>query len=168
MYRNNIARLLFAIGTAHMIAGLIIGLISTAMNVFYTGSGWSNFFVWTAGGFIAGMLFIGFAENIRLLQQINHKLGPDTNRQEVSQYIADSNITKNLDEAIKASIYDHYPDETIVAIVPSPKDDYFLVHFQDGQEDYVRVVYTGGSEVEETNDSSIRQSVIQWYNSRNS
>ncbi|QKY68342.1 hypothetical protein [Lentibacillus sp. CBA3610] len=169
MNENVIAKILFIIGVAQMAAGLIIGLITVTANFYMMN--WQVFFAWTLGGFVSGMLFIGFAENIRLLHSINEKMrpagkkrGPDLQQ---SQTMEDSQPGWVLGEDEMAKIHDRYSEETIVEIVPSPKEDYCLVRFKSGNEYYVRVVYIGGFGVQETNDATIRQSVIQWYNKNN-
>ncbi|WP_382399663.1 hypothetical protein [Lentibacillus salinarum] len=141
--------------------------------MYYAGAGWSIFFVWTAGGFITGMLFIGFAENIRLLQRIHDKLGSESvsnkEKRQPVQKMNDLRVSSRLVEDEKAtidSLYDHYPDELIVELVRSPKEDYCLVRFKSGHDYYVRVVYAGGFGVQETDDPAIRQSIIEWYNEK--
>ncbi|SFB28935.1 hypothetical protein SAMN04488072_11364 [Lentibacillus halodurans] len=168
MNENMIAKILFIIGVAQMAAGLIIGLIITTSNVYYGGAGWSIFFVWTVGGFVMGMLFIGFAENIRLLHLINQKIGSSKKKDtpKYSRKMEEPQVSWTLGEDEKAKIYDEYQGETIVEIAPSPQEDYCLVRFKSGHEYYVRVVYIGGYGVQETDDAAIKQSIIQWYNER--
>lgn len=166
MYDNVIARILFIIGVAQMPAGLIIGLIAVTANVYMVS--WTIFFAWMLGGFVSGMLFIGFAENISLLHSINEKARPLNKRHNPQQVqtIENSQAERVMSEAEKAKIYDHYQKETIVEIVPSPKENYCLVRFNNGYENYVKVVYVGGYDVQETDDAMVRQSIIQWYNEK--
>ncbi|ALX48908.1 hypothetical protein [Lentibacillus amyloliquefaciens] len=164
MNENMIAKVLFVIGVAQIAAGVIIGLITA--NIITYGVSWPVFFAWMLGGFVSGMLFIGFAENIRLLHNIHKKMQPlnktpDT-RQEPS--IKNPRPEWTLDEADRTKIYEHYPNETIVEVVPAPQEDYCLVRFKSDNGYYVRVVYTGGFGIEETSDAKVRQSIIKWYN----
>src|SRR5699024_4953016 len=140
----------------------IIGLITVTMNHYLVS--WSVFFAWTAGGFVCGMLFIGFAENIRLLHSINEKMQPLNRKSKQEQRIEERQVEWDLNEDEKAKIFEAYQEEAIVEIVPSPKEDYCLVRFKSGDEYYVKVVYVGGFGVQETEDAEIRQSIIQWYN----
>jgi|GEM_PF-2959774 len=169
MTENMIAKILFIIGVAQMAGGLIIGI--TAVSVNYYMVSWSIFFAWAGGGFVSGMLFIGFAENIRLLHSINEKTAPLERKSKQVRNMADQKIETletgwTLGEDEKAKVYETYQDETIVEIVPSPKEDYCLIRFQSGDEFYVKVVYVGGFGVQETDDTGIRQSIIQWYNEK--
>ncbi|SFE04730.1 hypothetical protein SAMN05216238_107192 [Lentibacillus persicus] len=164
MNENIVAKVLFIIGVAQMAAGLIIGLV-TANTIPY-GMSWMLFFAWMLGGFVSGMLFIGFAENIRLLHNIHEKMQPSNKIADTRQSLPSigSKPEWHLEEADKAKIYEHFPNETIVEIVPAPQENYCLVRFKNGHEYYVKVVYTGGFGAEETNDPEIKQSIIQWYN----
>ncbi|WP_010529720.1 hypothetical protein [Lentibacillus jeotgali] len=170
MNENIIAKILFIIGIAQMAAGLIIGIIAVSANYYMVS--WSVFFAWTGGGFVIGMLFIGFAENIRLLNSINEKNALLKASPKQVQHNAESNVRDpqpewTLEEDEKAKIRETYQDETIVEIVPAPRENYCLVRLQRGDEFYVRVVYVGEFGAQETEDAGIRQSVIQWYNEKN-
>ncbi|RYG72026.1 hypothetical protein EU245_12025 [Lentibacillus lipolyticus] len=167
MYENQIAKILFIIGAAQIAAGAIIGLLL----VMEPGVNWTIFFSFALGGFVCGMLFIGFAENIRLLQNIYDTLKPkaESDKSVVSPKWNDTLKPDKpdqweLENSEREKIYDYYRDESIVEIVPSPRENYCLVRFKNGHEYYVRVVYIGGFGVQETEDGAIRQSVIKWYN----
>ncbi|TFJ92738.1 hypothetical protein [Lentibacillus salicampi] len=169
MSENLIAKILFVIGVAQMAAGLIIGLITVTADYYMVS--WSVLFAWTAGGFVSGMLFIGFAENIRLLHSINEKTRPLERRPKQEQKVEEPQIETPqtgwvLSEDEKAKIHEAYQGEAIVEIVPSPEEDYFLVRFKSGDDYYVKVVHVGGFSVQETANADIRQSIIQWYNEK--
>ncbi|MFD2761534.1 hypothetical protein [Lentibacillus juripiscarius] len=167
MNENRIAKILFMIGAAQIGAGVIIGLLL----IMEPGANWTMFFSFTLGGFVCGMLFIGFAENIRLLQNIYDMLKP----KEASEKLAGSQKVHDtpdrdkpdqweLEESEKEKIYDYYQDESIVEIVPAPEENHCLVRFRNGNEYFVRVVYVRGFEVEEIDNGTTRQSIIKWYN----
>ncbi|GAA0440204.1 hypothetical protein GCM10008983_16450 [Lentibacillus halophilus] len=163
MYNNQIAKILFVIGLALMGAGVISGLLLINM----PGTNWSTFFSSALGGFVSGMLFIGFAENIRLLQSIHDRLTPETETRESEtlekQNINDRVVQWTLEDSEKEKISDYYRDE-VVDIIPSPKTHYCLVQLRNEQEYYVKVVYIGGFGVQETENAAIRHDVIAWYN----
>ncbi|WP_409344382.1 hypothetical protein [Paenibacillus sp. MBLB4367] len=74
--KNKIASILFAIGIIEMILSFAIGIVTgSTANKFIPGFALFTALPWWIGGFIAGMLFIGFSEIIKLLHQINSKLG---------------------------------------------------------------------------------------------
>ncbi|TMN22879.1 hypothetical protein FH966_08225 [Lentibacillus cibarius] len=162
MKENIIAKILFVLGSAQIVAGVIIGLLLALS----PGTNWSILLTCALGGFVIGMFFIGFAENIRLLQNIHDILTPKAaNKSQANpRKMSDTTAQWELEESEKEKIRDHYQDESIVEIVPSPKENYCLVRFRSGHEYYVRVVYVGGFGVQETGEGLIRQSIIKWYN----
>lgn len=70
--RNNIATCLKAVG-------IIIFVVGTMSSFIYADDSsyeysWGKFFLYEAGTVISGMLFLGFGEVVRLLQNIKEKL----------------------------------------------------------------------------------------------
>jgi len=74
--KNHIASILFVIGIIVIVLSFVIGIVvgSTA-NMFFPRFVMFAALPWWLGGFTTGMLLIGFAEVIKLLHQINNKLG---------------------------------------------------------------------------------------------
>lgn len=77
MKRNIVSGILFGLGIGMMMVSLFVGI--------YAGQVWDRFsremtfhvllaLPWWIGGFVSGMLFIGFSEGLRLLQDIRNKL----------------------------------------------------------------------------------------------
>lgn len=87
MKKNTIATILIGIGIAVMVIGLLYAFFSS---IFMSRNGAGSAVLLPAlmtivYWFIIGMLFIGLAEAIKLLQQISNKLGPDSNLVAVSK-----------------------------------------------------------------------------------
>lgn len=69
---NNIGRVLKAIGIIIMVVGTIGGLIIACGNK--NGFPFASFITMVIASIVSGMMFLGFSEIIRLLQDINNKL----------------------------------------------------------------------------------------------
>ncbi|MFX3631640.1 MAG: hypothetical protein ACE3L7_14325 [Candidatus Pristimantibacillus sp.] len=74
--RNSVSSILLGIGLLQMLICLIVGFISLPSSI-----------VWWIGGFILGMMFIGFAEVIHLLQKIADRLDTNNNNHDSSKRI---------------------------------------------------------------------------------
>lgn len=80
MSKNNvIANFLFIIGIIEIVAGIVLGIIFGTIEVegyysSYTSFSWSIFLLWSVGGIISGIIFIGFSEIINLLNRIYYQI----------------------------------------------------------------------------------------------
>ncbi|MFC4558976.1 hypothetical protein ACFO3D_12310 [Virgibacillus kekensis] len=182
MGENIVARILFIIGIAQMAIGVLVGLVLG--NQYASLMNWSVFFTWAIGGFILGMLFIGFAENIRLLDAINKKTLPrdpwnsetrqeDDTKAAVSPEIhgvneeginRGSTASWRLEEEDRNEIKQFYVGHEISEIVPSPYEGYCLVKLKYEESFFVRVVDINGFGVQEVEDAELKHSIIKWYN----
>ncbi len=73
---NPVARVLRSIAFIEIAAGIIIGLIlGNNEDLYGYSTDYSVVLLWSAAGFISGMLFFGFAEIIDKLHSIDLKLG---------------------------------------------------------------------------------------------
>ncbi|WP_099157539.1 hypothetical protein [Virgibacillus ndiopensis] len=173
MQENVVAKILFIIGIAEMVVGLLIGII-LANAGYYNGFVWSTFLAWTIGGSVTGMLFIGFSEVIKLLHMINRKINAReaTVGNNTANYLdifdgakrTTKPVNWKLGEQDKEKIYDLYKQEKIIEIVPSILEGYCLVKLENEQGQFVRVVDVGGFGAEEVHDNEEKRKVISWYN----
>ncbi|ASK61031.1 hypothetical protein CFK37_01785 [Virgibacillus phasianinus] len=169
MYENIIAKILFIIGVAEITIGIFVGIVFGAANAdFGNQFGWGIFFTWSIGGFILGMLFIGFAENIQLLQRIYLKMGDDKVEMDFETVMADETSTAPEDWYLpvddREKIEHYYKNETILEITPSQIEGYCIVKLEYGSNEFVRVVDIHGFGVHEVEDEEIKSSIITWYN----
>lgn len=165
MNENIVAKILFIIGIAQMSIGLIVGLILGNAD-YYGVMNWSIVFMWTIGGFISGMLFLGFSEIIKLLHTINEKT-PSLQKEafhNMKPLEKNSPVSWSLDESDKEKLNEKYIDEDISEIIPSPNKGYCLVKFKSSAGYYVKVVTVDGFGVEEVHDAEIKYAIIGWYN----
>ncbi|WP_164669881.1 hypothetical protein [Virgibacillus doumboii] len=170
MNENIVAKILFNIGVAEIAVGIITGLILGNQDP-YSVMNWSLFLAWAIGGFIGGMLLIGFSEVIRLLHTINQKISPVKsdeilNKPSNETGIADKSVSWVLDDADKEKIRKAYQNETIVEMIPSPMEGYCLVELKGSQGYYVKVVDIAGFGAEEIQDPEIKHKIIKWYNDK--
>lgn len=95
MYENTVAKILFIIGVAEITIGVFVGVLFGFEDTgFGSQFGWTLFFIWSMGGFILGMLFIGFAENIQLLQRIYLKMGREEPQQSQQNHVGVEEIER--------------------------------------------------------------------------
>ncbi|WP_100408433.1 hypothetical protein [Bacillus solitudinis] len=151
-YRNRIAKTIFYIGIIEIIAGFILGFIFAQDGYAFVVS---VFYSWTIGGFITGILFIGFAELIErqtetnmLLRQgfniSNKEFIAATTSAEVE--IKDSDIQiKNkedvswdLESADISRIILHFRNKVINEIVATPFNYKFVVTVN-GEDHLIRI-----------------------------
>ncbi|MBP1949743.1 hypothetical protein [Virgibacillus litoralis] len=168
MNENVVAKILFIIGIAQMSIGIIVGLILGNAD-YYGVMNWSIFFTWAIGGFVSGMLFLGFSEIIKLLHMINEKTPSLTKEafHNMKPLEGDSSVSWTLEELDKEKIKEKYIDEDISEIVPSPKEGFCLVKFKGDSGYYVKVVDVDRFGIEEVHDSEIKYAIIAWYNKLN-
>ncbi|WP_188456893.1 hypothetical protein [Virgibacillus oceani] len=174
MNENIVAKILFIIGVAQMVVGFLLGIILANADYFYDGFVWSTFLAWTIGGFVSGMLFIGFSEVIKLLNAINGKMTPleAAGDKKTNNYldifngveIKPASVNWTLAEQDQEKIYELYANENIAEVIPSILEGYCIVKLKDAQEQFVRVVDVGGFSAEEVHDKEIKHRVISWYN----
>ncbi|MFZ3580108.1 hypothetical protein [Virgibacillus sp. DJP39] len=167
MYENRIAKVLFIVGVAQITIGLFVGIVFGLANVDYGGEfSWALFLTWSIGGFILGILFIGFAENIQLLQRIYLKMSNEeemeTGEELSMEYPSDSNEWFLPEDREKIGLF--YKNETILEIVPSLIEGYCIVKLEYGTSQFVRVVDIQGFGASEVEDGEIKSSIITWYN----
>lgn len=70
---NPVASTLFVIGIIEIAACFFIGMYQGIPEKSYEDYRWGLAFIWWVAGFVSGMMFIGFAEIIKLLHNINEK-----------------------------------------------------------------------------------------------
>lgn len=167
MNENVVGKILFYIGIVQIAAGVITGLIIGSLDP-YSIMNWSLFFAWTIGGFISGMLFIGFSEIIWLLHAMNLKLSPMKSNEMFSNAddFGDRSVTWLLDETDKEKISGAYQNETIIEMIPSPMKGYCLVKLKGSQGCFVKVVDIEGFGVKEVQNAEIKHKIIKWYNDK--
>lgn len=169
MHENIVAKILFIIGVAEITIGIFVGLLFGFENAgFGNQFSWGLFFIWSVGGFILGMLFIGFAENIQLLQRIYRKL--DVKEAEQDHVLVEEMPTEPeewfIPSADQKKIEEYYKNETIIDITPSHIEGYCIVKLEYGSNEFVRVIDIHGFGVQEVQDEATKSSIITWYNNQ--
>lgn len=111
---------------------IIIGFILAVQVIYETGifrMGVALFFDMS----VTGMVFIGFAEVINLLQSINNKIKPHGN--DDKEHVAKENLPKNIDnfvatDSAEAEIREFYADRNrdVQEIKHTPFQDFYLVN----------------------------------------
>ncbi|MBT2736185.1 hypothetical protein [Bacillus sp. ISL-7] len=92
---NPVGKALRVLGIVEIISGVILGLILGNNDEIYGSSiNFSVFILWSAAGFVSGMIFVGFAEIIDLLNNISIKLG----KTDLETNINESNETSKNNE----------------------------------------------------------------------
>lgn len=173
MYENTVAKILFIVGVAQITIGLLGGIISgTAGMNFGHEFDFGVFFVWSIIGFTVGILCIGFAENIQLLQRIYSKM----NKEEI-ETVQEHEIKQKQSDPVENGWYlpledgekieHYYKNETILDIVPSHIEGLCVVKLMYGENEFVRVVDIHGFGVQEIQDDDTKSAVIAWYNEQN-
>lgn len=168
MRDNFVAKLLFIIGVAQITIGIFVGILFAVEGTGYGNQfRWALFFAWSIGGFMVGMLFIGFAENIQLLQRIYLKM--NGNEMVEPEPVDDKPSDPNewyLPSEDRERIEHYYKNETILEIVPSEVEGYCIVKLEYGTNEYVRVVDIHGFGVQEIHDEETKSAIIGWYNNK--
>ncbi|ASN06807.1 hypothetical protein [Virgibacillus necropolis] len=165
MYENFIAKILFIIGVAQITIGIFAGILIGSNY-----ESWAIFFIWSIGGFILGMLFIGFAENIQLLQRIYMKMTEEEVLQDNDVIVEEVKESEPVESdgwylpEDREKIEHYYKNETIIEIAPSPIEGYCIVKLAYASNEFVRVVDIHGFGLKEVQDEDIKSSVISWYN----
>ncbi|MFA9556740.1 hypothetical protein ACERII_05520 [Evansella sp. AB-rgal1] len=146
-HKNIVAKVLFIIGIIKMFLGFIFGIVMGDQVSSYSLSfSWSTFFMYTIGGFIVGMLFIGFAELIERQTETNELLkenlkmnknyaggkeiqDPDKNEELDRQSELEDTTKWIIDVSDKERIYHYFQkkDQTVQEIIESPIRDIVLV-----------------------------------------
>lgn len=167
MHENIVAKILFIIGVAQITIGVFVGLLFGFEDAgFGNQFGWTLFFIWSVGGFFLGMLFIGFAENIQLLQRIYFKMDGEKSQQTpiLVEEVEPEEWFLPFDDREKIEQY--YKNETIMEIIPSNIEGYCIVKLEYGSNQFVRVVDIHGFGVQEIQDEATKSSIITWYNNQ--
>lgn len=170
MRENLVAKILYVIGIVLMVSGLLFGFIFASFDFHYGGFISPIFIPWALGGFIFGMLFIGFSEVIKLLHEINGKLqmSKEANTKEKSddqKKTVGKQVSWLLTETDKEKINALYPEAKIVAIIPAFRNGYCLVKMRNETSLFVRVVKVNDVDAVEVEDQQMRREIISWYNS---
>lgn len=165
------AKILFIVGVVQITIGLLGGVIFGAEAMDYGNSfNWSMFCLWFIGGFTLGILCIGFAEIIQLLQRIYLKMNNEHLVNE-NELINDTETETNewyLPYEDREKIEHYYKNESILDIVPSIVEGYCIVKLMYGSTEYVRVVDVHGFGLREVDDEETKSAIIAWYNKQNS
>ncbi|MUK88927.1 hypothetical protein GMD78_11030 [Ornithinibacillus sp. L9] len=184
MKENMIAKILFIIGIVNIVLGFIIGLVGAAedqvvydafgMGRVQSGFNFTYFISWATGGFVTGMLFIGFSEIIKLLHVINWKTPMPqqvSNKENLlkettspSNKTVQTSVDWTLGETEVEKIKEKYAEYHILDIIPSNVEGYCVVRLQTGAEEFVHVVDINGFGVVEVKDAGIKKTIISWYN----
>jgi hypothetical protein len=142
--QNSVAKVLRVIGIAEMIGGFLIALIMGSSAPY-----WGNTLTVLFSSFVIGMLFIGFAEVIALLQKIQHQLNQDQAKAAASSFneplVEEPQKQQEWHPSSKdlEDIQELYLGQKITRIEASPYEDYCIVQI-DG-ENHIEVVELGGS-----------------------
>ena len=133
-----------------------------------------NFTGWI-GGFVSGMLFIGFGEIIDLLHRINHKMNTSKSRvtTKMETKLDDTKIEDesklevnwSLSSDDKDKIYKLYSPDKIIETIPTPFENYCLVKLKSND---VKVVNISGFNAVETNKPNILNKIKNWDETENS
>ncbi|WP_102349133.1 hypothetical protein [Bacillus sp. Marseille-P3661] len=173
--RNIVSNILFYIGVAEMIVGIILGFLFARPESDYPGTFIpSIFFSWALVGFLIGMLFIGFSEVIKLLDNINNKLNGginfEHNHKKVGQngsMLKDEQTTTQwtLSDADMEKIIKEYKGKKVIKdIIQTPYEDYSIVTFEGIDE--VDIVNTSGFHAVLLSDNvepSMYSSIREWF-----
>ncbi|QHS23769.1 hypothetical protein GWK91_12780 [Virgibacillus sp. MSP4-1] len=92
---NIIAKALYVIGILEIVAGIILGIAFGNVEVdeyfsSYNEFSWSIFFMWSIAGTVSGVLFIGFSEVIKILENMaNRVLRIDSKVEKIEKKLRD-------------------------------------------------------------------------------
>jgi hypothetical protein len=121
---------------------------------------------------VSGMLFVGFAEVIRLLTKIDAKIAGKESVSNPNGPIQQS-IAKKEDNPKNRQVKKHEFEEildfykqrgiSINRVVVAPKHDFFLVTLDDGSDELIEL---GGFRPEVTPQEKWDQEMVNWYEGR--
>ncbi|WP_223700072.1 hypothetical protein [Sutcliffiella deserti] len=127
--QNIISRILMVIGFVVISFGFIIALIIATETSLMQAT--MTFF----STFVSGMLFIGFAEVIRLLDEINNKLSrrkTNVTKEDTQEeaYVANDNLT--VTSIAEAEIREFFAksNKKVQHITATPYEDYYIVNVE--------------------------------------
>lgn len=151
MKTNFIAKILFIFGIAIIIIGFILGLVFgiQTYSVFGVEIVWFVVFSYWFGGLIAGLLFIGFAEIIEILDtklsSINERM-PEGLRVQMNNEAKKSSTVTEIDKHTLSKAEENfireYFDERYIAkynIYKTPFDGLCIVELSDGIEKFIDI-----------------------------
>lgn len=98
---NKIAKALFVIGIAEIALCLVFGMIAGQPEHSFEDYNITVMLIWWVGGFISGMFIIGFAEVIRLLQDISDKKTKSMKETTYSESLNNNDSSISVDERNK-------------------------------------------------------------------
>ncbi|GGM42841.1 hypothetical protein GCM10011351_30990 [Paraliobacillus quinghaiensis] len=177
---NKVSNILFYIGVFEIVLGLFLGFLNGTVRTGYsTEFVWSVFLTWFAIGFASGMLFIGFAEVIKILHNIrlsinknyctelvesveNEEKLESEEIERIKRIDIESQIDWELDSYDRDKIEDHYKKQNVSAVIRTPVEYACIVTFK-GTKDY-KIVDTGGFGVHELKDKDKINEIKEWYN----
>lgn len=187
MRDNVVSKLLFVIGVALLVIGLITGIVIALFGFRYglnaaNGMMWSALFTYFFVGLVVGLLFIGLSEIIHLLIQLNEKLSLPEERNSPVSPTADADQQRvetdpasfhqpargeewEMTQADTARVRDYFRDQTILDIIPSNQEGYCLVKMmgEDGRA-FLRALVVSESSIVEVADPELKKQLISWYN----
>lgn len=183
-HENLVGKILFIIGIVQMILGIILGFIFSMVPV-YDGYDFDMnqvgitmdvkiFILSVISGFIGGMIFVGFSEVIKLLDNINRKMGPRTTAKGAVSNSAiekldllskvkgeDLSVSWKLGEVDKQKIIDLYGDRNIIDIFPSQLESYCIVKLQGDEGEIISIVDVGGFGAQEIHDKEAKKTILE-------
>jgi flagellar basal body-associated protein FliL len=168
---NSIGKILAIIGFVQILGGFILGMILGQDDTSYSSDfSWVLALPWWIGGFVTGMLFIGFAEVIELLHSLNEK-------KENNQHIGQSQIaatTTEVKEMVKYNeeevprnfqlrIMDYYEKkgQTVVNFIKTPFEKYVYIELNI-DEDNFRLVHMELFTVREVPRNEWKEDFTKW------
>lgn len=172
MRENVVSKLLFMIGIALMVIGLLTGVIIAASGLRYglnpnNGMMWSVLFTYFFAGLVVGLLFVGLSEIVHLLYKLNGKMSLLIDERMEVAAVNDLQPNKELEmtQADKTRIIDYFAGQKILEIISSNQEGYCLVKIMgtDGVA-FVQIVDIRGSSIVEVHDPELKQQIIAWYN----
>lgn len=174
---NSIANILFIVGIVIMIIGFILGFVFgiQTYSVFGMEILWFVVFTYWFGGLTTGLLFIGIAEIIEILDtklgSINEKLPDNPKLQPKNQ--AEKKISSHLSEIDKQTlskaegnfIKEHFDEKGIEVnnISKTPLDGLCVVEFSDGIE---KIIDIRGFSPEEVPSEKWDYKMKAWFEER--
>ncbi|WP_085523242.1 hypothetical protein [Tuberibacillus sp. Marseille-P3662] len=166
---NKVASVLFISGIIEMIAGLFIGIVFGRIEVTYEAFNYYLAIRWWGAGFICGMMFIGFAEVIKLLYSINLQLNHDSliEKEQTTAAIHGNRVEQDikyhqweLPEFDKIKIKQLFSDATSeLDIIETPFINFVLVILDDRYE----LIETGGFNPKIIPKDRWRTEILNWF-----
>lgn len=182
MKQNVIGKILFYLGIAVIVIGIIQGFIN-ANQMFYQDSfgnqetrfEWRFFIQMAVQATVDGMVLIGISEVIKLLQNANGKIAglklfngkeKSNHQTEIINEEVELPTVWKLSEDDIEKVYKLYSDAAIIELLPSQLEGYCVVKLQKDEGAFIKVVDVNGFHAQEVQNSDIKKKVTEWYNER--